>query len=245
VASAPADVEAQVRRWLAGLEGALDGPVTGLYLVGSVALDDFSPQVSNIDLVVCGDAAWSTGDRQAVAASSGGLERRGRAAHVDLVTYDGLEGFGSEPDPYTRDLLHDAPALRGRRRPPAALRDGEIEAWAQRGLDERVRPWLRSTERTPVRGWTKGSLGPVLLDACRLYAATQGHVLSKTEAAEMVVAEAPRSARRRKVLSEALSHRHGASTSNYWGPVERKRDALRLMAQLLEAPRRAGTPGPR
>lgn len=236
MAPIPSDVEAQVQRWLQRLDAGLPGRLTGCYLVGSVALDDFSPQVSNIDLVVCADSAWSDEERRTVLAVAGALERRGRAPHVDAVSYDELEDFGPSPDPYTRDLLYDAPALRGRPRPPAAVSDGDLERWALDALTDRVEPWVRS-RHFPTRGWTKGGITPMLLDACRLYAAAQGHVLSKSEAAELVASEATGRSRRRKILGEAISYRHGASTSNYWGPVERKRDTLTLVAELVEAAR--------
>lgn len=232
----PPDVESQVQRWLQRLDAGLPGRITGCYLVGSVAADDFSAQVSNIDVVVCGDAAWDDEERREVLGAAGHLERRGRAAHVDVVSYDELEDLGPAPDPYTRDLLYDAPAVRGRRRPPAGVRDGDLERWALDCFTDQVEPWLRSRRRPP-RGWMKAGITPMLLDACRLYGAAQGHVLSKTQAADLVVAEAPSRARRRKILSEALSYRHGASTSNYWGPVERKRDTLTLVGELVEAAR--------
>jgi hypothetical protein len=233
VATVPADVETQLRRWLERVDAGLPGKITGCYLVGSLAVDDFAPRVSNIDVVVCADGPWGEEERQAVLDTAGALERRGRAAHLDVVSYEELEDFGTAPDPYTRDLLYDAPALRGRRRPPAGVREGDLERWGRDGLVTRVEPWLRS-HRFPTRAWFKAGFCPVVLDACRLHAATKGHVLSLTQAADLVMAEAPGRARRRKVLGEALSYRAGAQTSNYWGPVERKRDALALVGELVD-----------
>jgi hypothetical protein len=47
----PAEVDRVVTRYLALVDAAAPGVVEGLYLVGSVALDDFHPRASDVDFI--------------------------------------------------------------------------------------------------------------------------------------------------------------------------------------------------
>jgi hypothetical protein len=111
--------------------------------------------------------------------------------------------------------------------------------WPVVGYDEAAfRAWCRERLRAMVTG-RKGLLvlrravTPMVLEASRLaQGAITGRVFSKSEAGESVgMIVAPRY---RRILTDSVGYRRGAQTSMYWGPFERKYDALVLLRDLLE-----------
>lgn len=241
----PADVADRVGEFVGRLDQHRPGLLIGCYVVGSAALGDFSDRTSNIDLVAVSDQPWTSGQSRAAEQAAHLLRRRGRDAAVACVTFVDLAGDGrpyrAETDggpllnPFTRDLLVGAPTMRGPERPTVAQPAGGIEAWAVDLLRRQWRPWARVAQRRPGAKWMKRSLANPVLDVCRLYGAARGHVLSKAQAADLVLSEATATSRSNRVIQEALSYRQGVTTSNYWGPVERKGDAIRLIKRLADA----------
>ncbi len=76
---------------------------------------------------------------------------------------------------------------------------------------------------------------PLVLEAARLtQAAITGRVLSKSEAGELAMPIV--STRHQRLLTDAVGYRQGAQFGMYWGPFERKYDAVTLLRDLLEAP---------
>jgi hypothetical protein len=72
---------------------------------------------------------------------------------------------------------------------------------------------------------------PLVLEAARLaQGAVSGRLMSRTEAGESVGPLV--STRYRRILTDAVGFRAGAHTSMYWGPFERKYDALILLQDL-------------
>ena len=180
----PADVRAQVERYLARLDGDLPGVVVGCYAVGSLALGDFSDRVSNIDLVVVAERTWDA-DQLGVAGAAATLLRfHGHRPAVIHVTWTELAGEPpTEPpvatapdrrglDPFCRDVLYGAPTLRGPERPQVGQRDGAIEAWAGDILVTRWANWAASARRRPARVWMKRALADPVLEVAQLHAAT-------------------------------------------------------------------------
>lgn len=260
----PAAVSVHVERYLERLDRTLPGVLTGCYAVGSLALGDFSERVSNIDLVAVADRTWDEGQVAVGGAAADLLRFSGRRPFVALVSWVELAAepsagtpvayppTGTGVDPFSRDVLYGAPTLRGTDRPQVGQRDGAIEEWAGHTLRSRWAPWAASAHRRPAKLWMKRSLADPVLEVAQLHAACRGDVWSKTQAAQALIAELPAGAGR-KVLSEALSFREGSTSSMYWGPVERKKDAIALVAGLSGLSSRAGdarapgrqTPGPR
>ncbi|MDQ2727803.1 MAG: hypothetical protein M3Y91_08075 [Actinomycetota bacterium] len=259
----PAAVSDHVARYLDRLDRDLPGVLVGCYVVGSLALGDFSDRVSNIDLVAVADRTWDP-DQLRVAGAAADLLRLGghrpSVAHVswiELAREPPAEIAASPPerggvDPFSRDVLYGAPTLRGPSRPQIGQRDGAIEAWAGTILRGRWAPWAAAAHRRPGKVWMKRALADPVLEVAQLHAASRGDVWSKSQAARTLIAELP-SGGGRKVLTEALSFREGSTSSMYWGPVERKKDAVTLVAELSGLSSQAGgarapglrTPGPR
>jgi hypothetical protein len=247
----PDDVEAHLRRYIDRVDRDLPGVLTGCYLVGSLALGDFSERVSNIDVVVVADRTWDPDQRRAAAAAAGLLRYHGHHPTVMHVSWAELAagppatGDGDEQlDPFSRDVLYGAPTLRGPERPQIGQRDGTIEAWAEAILAQQWAPWAASARRRPGKVWMKRALADPVLEVAQLHAAYRGDVWSKSQAAQALIGELP-SGGGRKVVSEALSFRQGATSSMYWGPIERKRDAITLVAELSSRAADARGPGRR
>src|SRR5262249_41355785 len=76
-------------------------------------------------------------------------------------------------------------------------------------------------------------VAPLVLEAARLtQAVITGRVLSKSEAGELAMPMV--STRHQRLLTGAVGYRHGAHFSMYWGPFERKYDALTLLRELRD-----------
>lgn len=242
----PSEVRSRLEDYLAHMDRELPGILVGCYAVGSLALGDFS-RVSNIDLVAVADETWDDTRLAKAGTAAAALRRRGRppsVAHVSWAELDceppspragqpGIGGAGSL-NPLNRYLVGTgAPPVRGPERPDVELRQGDIETWAADEMRARWAPVVHAARR-PAALWMKRALADPVLDACRLYVATTGRYLSKVAAAETLLVELPPAEGIQRVLREALSYWEGSSTSMYWGPVSRKKDALRLLSELLE-----------
>ncbi len=251
------DVRPYVDRYLARMDRDLPGVLVGCYAVGSLALGDFSERVSNIDLVAVAERTWDPDQLRMAGAAAALLRFHGHRPSVLHVTWTELAG---EPppaespvvtppeqnglDPFCRDVLYGAPTLRGPERPQVGQRDGAIEGWASHILGTRWASWAAAARRRPGKVWMKRALADPVLEVAQLHAASRGDVWSKSQAGQALIGELP-SGGGRKVLSEALSFREGSTSSMYWGPVERKKDAVALVTELSGLSSRAeGARGP-
>jgi hypothetical protein len=129
--------------------------------------------------------------------------------------------------PMTRALLRQDPvALMGPDWPVVGYEEADFRAWCS----DRLRALVTNRKGLLV---LRRAVTPVVLEASRLaQGAITGRVFSKSEAGEsigMIVAP-----RYRRILTDAVGYRGGAQTSMYWGPFERKYDALVLLRDLLD-----------
>jgi hypothetical protein len=230
--------------YVAALQAAAPGQVAAVYGVGSLALGDFSERQSNIDLVVVADPGLDASQLRRVSPAARGLHRAHRDAEIWHVTWDDLDAGGpgsgegnastgaaaTSPlaTPLTRAILrHDPMALFGPDWPVVGHDQEYFQHWSAARLQDLVASdhGLLVLRRAVV---------PLVLEAARLtQAAITGRVLSKCEAGESVMSIV--SSRQKRLLTDAVGYRRGAQTSMYWGPYERKYDALNLLRELLEA----------
>jgi hypothetical protein len=134
---------------------------------------------------------------------------------------------GSLATPMTRALLRQDPvALMGPDWPVVGYDEAAFRAWCA----DRLRTLVTTRKGLLV---LRRAVTPLVLEASRLaQGAITGRVFSKSEAGEsigMIVAP-----RYRRILTDAVGYRRGAQTSMYWGPFERKYDALVLLRDLLD-----------
>jgi hypothetical protein len=213
------------------------GQVTAVYGVGSLALGDFSGRQSNVDLVVVAEPRLDAHQLALMATAARGLRRAGRPAEVWYASWEDLDAGGPGftgsaagmplATPMTRAILrHDPMALFGPDWPVVGHDPDAFQSWAA----GRLRELAAAAHGLLV---LRRAVTPLVLEAARLaHGAITGRVLSKSEAGEAVMPIV--STRQQRILTDAVGYRRGAQTSMYWGPFERKFDALTLVRDLLE-----------
>jgi hypothetical protein len=237
MAALPAVVRARLAAYTAELDRALPGRLEGLYVVGSIALGDFRDRLSNVDAVAVGTGAWRPEERAAARPAQGRLDLR-RPAQVLYVTWADL---AADPRPLAQELANpftwrllrdDAMVERGPDYPDIWGDDAAMVAWARTELVGAWGPWLSATRHRPYRLLLRRAVTDRVLGAAQLYQATQGLVLAKTAAAKRGREQLGPKADR--VLRDSTGYREGSRTSMYWGPLERRRHALELIADIVD-----------
>jgi hypothetical protein len=231
----PQAVTSAVEGFVRALESAAGGQVAAVYAVGALALDDFSEKQSNIDLVVVGEPRLDEGQIRSLAPAVRSLRRAGRPAQVWHTTWEEVSGGPealAEPaslaTPMTWAILHDDPMpIRGPDWPVAWTDERSLRSWA---LDS-LKALSKASHGLLV---LRRDVAPLVLGAARFaHMAITGKVLSKSEAGESITTIV--SSRHRRVVVDSVGYRNGAQTSMYWGPFERKYDALALVRDLVNA----------
>lgn len=220
------------------VEDSVPGRLAAVYVVGGLALADFSPRQSNIDLVVVCDPPLDGSEEAGLKRAERHLGRAGRPASVWYAGWDVIaDGPSGDPagwpeleTPLTRALLREeALAYMGPDWPVVAYDDDSYRDWCLRSLEDLV----ESPHGLLVM---RHDVTPLVLQATRLaLGAATGRVYSKSEAGESGTTLVPPHFRR--ILTDAAGYRNGATTSMYWGPFERKYDARQLLRQLVTAAR--------
>lgn len=247
----PAAFDGRLRTYAEALGRTLPGRVRALYLVGGLALGDFSERFSNVDLVVVVDGPLEEASIRRLRRDERVLVHAGRDASLWYATWADIaaglvpsdRGDGREPadpqgaqrvrsnldTPLTRALLRDeAVPIVGPDWPVVYYTEADLRAWCARELAD-----LASTcaSRSMVM---RTEVTPLVLQAARLaVGAIAGQVVSKSEAAEAAARLVPHHFRR--ILADSSGFRKGARTSMYWGPFERKYDARELIKHLVGA----------
>ena len=218
----------------------LGGAVAAVYAAGSLALGDFSQKQSNIDLVVVGDPGIDPEQLRRVRRGEKSLDRPGRRAVVWHTTWEEVSGGPDalRPDPASHPpplatpltwaiLRNDPMPLFGPDWPVVWEDKDVLRSWAL----ERLRALSAGDHGLLI---LRRDVGPLVLEAARLaQIAITGRVLSKSEAGESSAGIV--SSSHRRVLVDSVGYRQGAQTSMYWGPFERKYDALAVVEDLKSA----------
>lgn len=232
------EVASALDEFLASAERIAPEQIAAMYLVGGAALDDFSPRLSNIDLVVVSDPSLTADQLRRMMKAEKALDRPGRPPELWYTTWleiaDGPDGrdpaYGPPPPlatPLTRSMLrNDAVAVSGPDWPVVAYDSAGFKTWCAEQLEE-------ERERSEGMMLMRREVTSNVLQGARLaQGAITGRVFSKTEAGETIGPMV--SSHFRRILSDTLGYRKGFRTSMYWGPFERKYDARVLLQQLHE-----------
>jgi hypothetical protein len=245
-------------RYLDLVDEALPGRVTGLYLVGSVALDDYRPGGSDVDFLAVTDEALTEDDLPVVgavhetltegtpipafegsyvtwaqlAADPAGIE-------VALTHHDREVTAAGSPSPVQWHTLAAHPvAVRGPEAPEVWTDGDALRRWVRANVDDYWAGWVARVHKLMGRGtmllgdW---AVGWGVLGIPRLhYTLATGEVTSKSAAGEYALATfadewAP-------VITEALRLRRGEGeqAEGYRRrPLTRRRDALAFMDHVL------------
>lgn len=241
------EILVRLRRFGEETDRRTDG-LRAVYGVGSAALGDWVAHQSNLDVVAVADQAWAPATVAKLRPAVAALAVRGRPARVAWVTWE--------------DLAHNpsrrgAPVVCGRRLVPSGelvnsmtwhiLRtaavcvrgpeypdvwSGDVRDWAEERIVEwwpgRVAAW----NRNPTSLWfRRQTCGPVLEMARLSVLTASGRVLSKLEAGESLIDGARPTVQR--ILKDSIGYRQGARVSMYWGPFERKNDAVNWVRTVI------------
>jgi hypothetical protein len=237
----PDAITSRIEGYLSAMEVVAPARVAAVYGVGALALGDFSSRQSNIDLVVVADPRLDQAELARLAKAARSLRRAGRPAEVWHVSWEdldlrgpGMDGSTSAPatsslaTPMTRAILrHDPMALFGPDWPVVGYDPASFRDWAV----TRLRALVSASHGLLL---LRRAVAPLVLEAARLtQAAITGRVVSKSEAGELAMPIV--STRHQRLLTDAVGYRQGAQFGMYWGPFERKYDAMTLLRDLLEA----------
>ena len=227
----PSEAAEPIDRFLAAVDRRAPGRRVGVYLVGGLALADFSHRQSNLDLVVVCDPPLTVAEVAGLAKDEHTLARAGRPAAVWYSGWDEIaDGPATQPldTPLTRALLcEEAIAYSGPDWPVVAYDEQEYRDWCRRELES-----LAAGNHGLMVMRT--GVADLVLQAARLaQGAATGRAFSKTEAGNTALSLVPHHFRR--ILTDAAGFRNGAHTSMYWGPFERKYDAREIVRHLVEA----------
>lgn len=239
---------AQLRAFAGAVDARAPGRLTGLYAVGSVALGDFRPPLSNIDVVAVADAPWDDAALRAVQHSTRSLRQPQQPARVACLTWEQLAGDPAEVEapgfvghrevpggelvnPLTWAVLRNAGVcVRGPEYPD--IGHGDVRSWAAERLSTWWRAWLERTHVGPLI--LRRNIAERLLEVARLgQILGSGRVVSKLEAGEALEGSGPPNQQR--VVKDAVGYRRGTRMSMYWGPYERRRHALAYIRTVVDA----------
>lgn len=260
----PEGVGGVTARYLEQIDRALPGRIEGLYLVGSVALGDYRPGVSDIDFVAVTQEPLSDREVEAAAAVHQARDRarprpefsgiyvtwdqlRRPAAEAGIVPrwLGGMRTRHAEANPavwltvgrYGVTVRGPDPAAIEVALDPHGLRTwclGNLEAYWRRQVDA----GRRLATRRGLATLTDGCVAWMVLGAPRLhYSIATGDVTSKDGAGRYVLERFPE--RWHRIAREALRLRRGDRGARlYRSRLHRRRDMLAFVAFVLEdAPR--------
>lgn len=263
----PSLVREMCGAYLEAVDDARPGLVTGLYLVGSVALGGFSEDRSNVDFIAVtsrlpdgDDLAGLVRAHRAVAGSrsrphfdgvyvrAADLSRPPEEIGARVSAHGGsvVTDRDDEPDPVSLYLLsRHGVAVRGPDVADLGLREDadSVRRWLTGRLESHWVPWLdRFARRWAPMGLSGRAVQRGVLGLPRLHCTlATGELTTKEEAGRY----ASRTFGREwdEILDEALRLRVGGRGTTYRTPMARRRDATAFMGAVVAGSRRVGAAG--
>lgn len=252
----PTEVAAATSAYLRLADESLPGRISGFYLVGSLALDDYRPGQSDIDFVAVTATSLSAAELEQLCRLHRRLRRTMRRPKLDgvYVTWSELQatptglsvpyclnsrfapsgGFAANPVTWYM-LQRSALSLRGPARPPVRHDDELLRRWCRENLQSYWSEWVQRARTHLVRRlFTLSRRATVwgVLGVVRLHATIRtGDILSKSAAGTyaLEVFGAPWS----RIIHEALRGRLGNGAATYRSIFARRRDALAFMEHVI------------
>jgi len=251
----PVEIEKVISRYLDLLDARLPRRVSGLYLTGSIALDDFIPGQSDIDFVTitASDLAEAELDQlelihKQIKRSQPHLLFDGMYTTLEKLSHpaDGhapccLEGVfqrsgGFAANPVTWAVLKKYPC------PVRAIAglnvfhdDDLLRGWCRQNLQSYWAGWIMKARSRPGR-WIyslfRASTSWGVLGVTRLHATMRTcDIISKSRAGEYALKTFP--AQWKSIIDEALGVRSKQHPSLYRSPLARRRDTLTFMEYVI------------
>jgi hypothetical protein len=252
----PAEVATAMSAYLRLADERLPGRISGLYLVGSLALNDYRPRQSDMDFVAVTDTPLTPSELEQLNRLHSELRRTVPHPKLDGVYVTWLQlqaspvglsapyclnsrfassnGFGANP--VTWHMLHRHPLpLRGPAKPAVHQDDELLHRWCRENLQEYWTQWVHRARTRLHRQLLTLSRRTVVwgvLGVTRLHATIRtGDILSKSAAGTYAMEVFP--PRWSRLIQDALRGRLGHSTASYWNAFARRRDALAFMEYVI------------
>jgi hypothetical protein len=239
----------QLRAYATRLERDAPGVLAGLYGVGSVALGDFRPPLSNIDVVAVSGEPWSPAALRLAVRAGVALRLRRQPPRICCITWDDLAADPAGLDvtcflgrrripsielanPLTWQVLRtSAVSVHGPEYPDIGV--GDLRGWAADRLSGWWGSWVRHRAGRAGTLLDRRSTTERVLEVARLVQiVSSGRVVSKAEAGELALGSSGE--RFQRILKDAVGFRQGLRASMYWGPFERKRDVIAFILAASE-----------
>jgi hypothetical protein len=252
----PTEVATAMSVYLGLTDERLPGRISGLYLVGSLALDDYRPGQSDIDFVAVTDAALTPAELEQLSRLHSQLRRAVPRPKLDGVYVTWLElqanpvglsapyclnsrfapSDGFAANPVTWYMLHRyAIPLRGPAEPTVRQDDELLRRWCRENLQSYWAGWVHQARtRCTRRLFTLSRRATVwgVLGVTRLHATIRtGDILSKSAVGTYALETFP--ARWSRIIQDALRGRRGHSAASYHNVFARRRDALAFMEYVI------------
>jgi hypothetical protein len=234
----------------------LPGRISGLYLVGSVALDDYRRGQSDVDFVAVSEAAFGPLELEQLGRLHREMRRMIPRPNLDgvYVTWDELQADpASLSVPFYRDgrfassggfaanpvtwyiLQRFGIAVRGPVKPVVRHDDALLRRWCRENLQSYWAGWVHRARTHPIRrlySLTRQATVWGVLGVTRLHATLRtGKVFSKTAAGSYALRVFP--PRWSVVIKEASGSRSGRAAVSYRNIFERRREALAFMEYVI------------
>jgi hypothetical protein len=253
--SLPDKVAKGTSAYLRLTDESLPGRITGLYLVGSVALDDYQPGQSDVDFVAVADTPLTPSELSQLGPLHTRLRRAVPRPRLDgiYVTWSELRaepvglsvpyylgrfassgGFGANPVTWCTLHRHPVP-VRGPARPAVRHDDELLRAWCCENLQSYWAGWVRDARTRLIRrafGLSREATIWGVLGVTRLHATIRtGDIISKSAAGTYAFEVFPD--RWSPIVREALAGRRGRRAPGYRNVFARRRDALAFMEYVI------------
>jgi hypothetical protein len=252
----PDEVARAVTSYLTMTDALIPGRISGFYLVGSLALQDYRSGQSDVDFVSITDSPLTAAEQSQLEQVHRRLAKEMPHPKLDgvYVTWPELQSRpdgaaapyclqgnfsprgGFAANPVTWRLLSRYPlSLRGPVRPDVYHDEEELPEWCCGSLQGYWTRWLQGARTCPKRfvfnlfrqATTWGVLG-----VPRLHATIRnGDILSKSAAGSYALETFP--SRWELIIQDALNHRNGLEAAGYTNPLARRRDALAFMEYMI------------
>jgi Domain of unknown function (DUF4111)/Nucleotidyltransferase domain len=254
--SLPDEVVTVMSAYLRMVDARLPSRVSGLYLVGSLALDDYRPGQSDIDFVTVTDRAFTPSELTQLGQIHRELRRTRKSPALDgiYVTWSELQaeprglaapycldgrffpsgGFAANPVTWSTVLRHPVP-VRGPANPDVWHDDEALRQWCRENLQSYWANWVYEARHRFVRRLYSCLHQAVVwgvLGVTRLHATIKtGEIVSKTAAGTYALEAFP--ARWSPIIEEALGGRLGPPVASRRSLFARRRDALAFMEYVI------------